>query len=261
MIHSVCRDPVNDLLLWHVSGSLEGAEDASVRVHLTQCGICAREVEVLGGLAASMSEHPDVLRHGAALHERAESLTTDESHAVAGLFAIRWAWGTAAALIVPALLGFYWLYLGLPMADRTISETVQSPQPRAGGAPPIATLHSLRPAVQLDLGGGPRRDTASAPTLTLPPQAESILISFRIPPRSDGRFSVAIEDREGRPLTQPADLSLPDPVGRHIYTLSADLLRPGGEFDLVLRFHQETDVTFYRYPFRVEPVPPTGTPR
>jgi hypothetical protein len=65
------REPIHDLLPWHMNGTLGREESATFLAHLEGCGPCRREIEALGAL------RDEIERHGEAFfsdHPTAETL-------------------------------------------------------------------------------------------------------------------------------------------------------------------------------------------
>ncbi len=92
-----CAHPASALLDWYLNGSLEGEEERSVESHLQACPSCARELEEMAELTASLGAH---------------RLPVSAAPASAGAASRRRTWpayALAAALALTLLAGVVWL--------------------------------------------------------------------------------------------------------------------------------------------------------
>lgn len=307
-----CSNSANALLAWYVNGSLDEAEDAGVAAHLDVCTICSHEVDGLLALSHALSTHGTTDRDhrfgsgaGRRLQDEQPSDAPDESARVSrarnglrdrrplddftdrsvdspplGSPQLRSSrllpYLAAAALLVPALAGIYWGYLGFPGASsgRTISGTSRPPRivgdTQPGGSGPATSNESagrepeatraergadgLLTTLLLDLGAGPMRGQRDKPPiLSDPGRADSIAIRF-LAPIIDGTCTVELEGPAGRILLKGQPLQGIDEVGKATYSLSTKSLSAPGTYTIVVREHPGSRSSrSYRFPFVVRP--------
>ena len=204
-----CGHEANSLLSWYLNGSLAEDEEAAVKAHVASCEVCAEELDQLAEVAEGLSELQDPLEDRAGDPQRTPARPAANPRFAARPARRRWTYA-AAALLLSAALGLYWVYLGLP---------------GLGGGRMTGVL--------LDLGTGPSRDLSGPPSLALDPAVEAVTFSLVLP-SGVGPFTLELRDAEGRALATHAEPPARDPMGRVLYTVPASLLGPG-EHALVVR--------------------------
>lgn len=218
MNEPTCRHVANSLLPWYLNGTLDEDEEAAVRLHVQGCAVCSAELDELAEVARSLSEQPG---NDAELRPRPRAVQLP-------VYA-------AAALLLLAVLGLYWIYLGLPGLP--------------SGRP--AARDELVAGAFLDLGTGPTRDGSSLPILRLAPTIEAVTLSFVVPSGVGSSYTLELRDGEDRVLATPAAPPSRDAMGRVLLTAPASLFQ-SGECSLVVGDEDPaTGGAVYRYPFRV----------
>lgn len=230
-----CNDPSNDMIPWYLNGSLEGEERHAVAAHIENCAYCSEELDALAGVARRISA---LGIPGPA----AESIERE-------LRSPRWlAYVAAAVLLLPAVLGVYWGYLGFPRrAARTAAET-----------PNALETHGpdLEATVRLDLGVGPLRGEATLPALTVPAGVRWVTVTFLVPAAPDAGGRVELHGPTGRVLAAAKALQGIETLG---YTFPATTLRDPGEYAIVFRQSGSRESRSYRFPFVVREVSGTSS--
>jgi hypothetical protein len=209
-----CGDPARELLDFYLNGSLEGDEEAAVRVHLEKCAACAAELGELSQLAAA------VAGYGTAVE-----------FSWSGRRLALWGVGVAAALLV-------------------VSATLYLAQQRRSGTRlgPIGGPAEIR----LDLGTGALRDSGSPPTVTLMSGAETLSLTFYPPVQAGARYLVSVRRVGGEVILAEAPMPGLDSLGRAAIVLPAAGLTPG-PCEIVLRVESAGgESRTYTYPFEVE---------
>jgi hypothetical protein len=210
-----CDDPANALLPWHVNGSLEGEEAASVHAHLERCPVCAREVRELVELAAMASlERPEVT----------QTRTWSRTQVLA----------VAAAVLLPIVLG-----VALAIARPWSGTTGSLPAP------------ALQLTARLDLGSGPVRGSETFPRISIPPGTERVAVSLLLPVVPEGPLSIQLRGPSGKLLTEAP--ATPDCVRGQgcTYTLPASMLTEPGPYAFVFVRPGTPVEQGYSYPFTV----------
>lgn len=197
-----CARPENGLLMFYLNGSLPDGERAAVEAHLGLCDACTRELDALAGIAAAWRERRVPILDAVKDARQARRL-------------LPWI-GMAAALVLAAGLGLARLPTG------------------RGEAGTESRLSEARPAVTLDLLGGPVRDATAPPRLTLPAGVDIVSIIFTPP--------VPLQDRLRLELRGPGNVRLAsrevslalDSLGRATFAWPAELFAAPGAYELVL---------------------------
>lgn len=216
-----CRNAANALLPWYLNGSLSRDQENQVRDHVETCDVCSGEIDSLRLTTRENDLRGEPARPGAS---RPPALSRSA----------RSAYVISAVLAIPALLGLYWIYLGLP-SQRPVSSGV------------------IRQGVTLDLGTGPASARDEPPVLVLPAGAGSVVISLVVPETGSGRRTLELSGPDGRVLARHSPTGGPDPIGRYTYAIEAASLRRPGPYEIVVaESGPQGQLREYRYPFRVE---------
>ena len=228
MTTRTCNDPADGLLPWYVNGTLDREEAASVARHLEGCSICARKCDELAEIAESLSAY------GMPAAEARRARTSRLPYAL------------AAGLLLPAVLGVYWAYLGFPTRREVLA--------KAGGAGPRPPQSEpLRSTMTLDLGPGPLRGEEAVPTLHLSDSADWITVRFFLPTVANPLVAVDLETGAGKVLAQQSGIPGIDELGRSACSFPRELLRAPGEYAIVVREESSSEgPRDHRFPFRVE---------
>ncbi|MBI3451204.1 MAG: zf-HC2 domain-containing protein [Acidobacteria bacterium] len=226
-----CNHEANAMIPWYVNGSLEGDEEAAVRLHLDGCEICEAETEVLSRIAREIGEQVDA--PFAPPPGRAAGASP------------RVGWLVAALLLVPAGLGIWWAALGFPGITR-----------EEGGAeirlPRLRRDAEMRTSVVLSLPTLTRAE-GSIPTFVVREGAELATITFTPPLNAEAEFTIELHAPDGRLLARRDGKLLLDAMGRSTYTLPAALLGTAGDYSLVVTERPASGAERpYEYRFRVE---------
>ncbi|HEV8377102.1 MAG TPA: hypothetical protein VGR38_12805 [Candidatus Polarisedimenticolia bacterium] len=239
---AACHDPANELLIWHINGSLKGEEDELVRLHLRTCEICRREMDELSQIGRHLQEHPLSLHGGASSQNDGDtrapkgasaSGAVETPHAASSARWIRSGAGIAAAAALVVVVVLFW-YSG-----------------RSGsgsGAPPAGNS-----IVTLDLGAGTPRGGESYPSLRIDGSAREVRFSFVAPVNLDATYGIEIHSPLGEIVARRERAALLlDSQGRGAYSAPADRLTVSGDYDFILReFAPQGEIHEYHYPFRV----------
>ncbi|HEY3177187.1 MAG TPA: zf-HC2 domain-containing protein [Candidatus Polarisedimenticolia bacterium] len=229
MNEPVCRNAANALLPWYLNGSLSHDEESRVRAHVETCDVCSSELDEL--TRSAHSSDPTGSPAPPALSPAPVPLPAPARR-------LRFAHAISAVLAVPALLGLYWLYLGLP-------------------GPHAAAPGLIHQCFVIDLGAGPEHAREEPPLLGLPAGAESVVISFQAPGASGGRRSVELLGPDGRTLARHDQIGASGENGRFTYAIGAESLRRPGLYEILLiESPAPGGRREHRYPFMVENASP-----
>ncbi|HEY3174762.1 MAG TPA: hypothetical protein VGK94_03280 [Candidatus Polarisedimenticolia bacterium] len=222
MKESECRHPANALLPWFVRRTLQQDEMEWVRSHVESCTVCTSECEELAEAAAEDSAGPAPGDQRAMPPPRARRWATCRPYLL------------VAALAPPALLGAWWVYLGLP-------GIVGVDLPR------------LSPALYLDLASGPSRAVEPLASVVLRSGIESVVLSFLPPLIEQAHLAFDLQGPHGAVIVRGEPIERVDEEGRCSFSLPALLLEPPGDYAVVVREESALgEVRLYPFPFRVE---------
>lgn len=213
-----CRDAASALLPWYLNGTLEEAQEDTVRKHLQNCPLCRSEIEVLSDFSV-------------ALEEKFENEPPVGTRATPRRFR---AWAMAAAAVVILAAGAALWRLGAP-----------------GRHEPNGTRISQGETV-LDLGAGPDRGTQDIPWIASPGRDQAVRLRFVPPLRAEASYEVTIQGNGGAVVYrgQPGPLR-PDASGRSDLVISGERLSEPGNYQLVLRRTSGQRPGDYVLPFEV----------
>jgi hypothetical protein len=218
MTREVCDHPASVLLDWYLNGTLAAGEEDSVRAHLDACDLCTREVEELAAVTAALPAGLPAGRIDAPASRRPPR--------------VRFAYAAAAAVTLPALLGLYWIYLGLP-------------------GRPVVSLPALS-SVTFELGGGPQRGAGGPLSFDAPAGAGSVTLVFAVPIGEAPSHTLDLFGPGGRTIVSGTPLTGRDPLGDYRFILPAEtLLSPGDYQVLVHEAGAGSEGQTFRFPFRV----------
>ena len=244
---SECGHPASELLDFHVNGSLEDDEAATVAAHVAACEICARDVRELRSLSESIAAHgvaPAAAWSRGGLAGR-------------GLVA-------AAAVLVAASIALYLLRpgtTGTPIASSVPARDAASAgAPPAGEAPPGTPSPGARPAgveVTLDLGAGTLRDAGSPlPHLDRAEGLSAVRLTFAPPVVPGTDLLVGVRGPAGEETVADRPLPRRDAMGRVALEVPATRLAAAGTYQVVLRpASPDAGVGPFAYPFEVRVAP------
>ena len=269
MSGATCAHEANVLLIGLLNGSLADEERSLVRSHLATCAACREELALLSGLAMA------VARHGVPREDRPRVRPEERTDppVAAPLLTARSGRAVAAVLLVPVLLGVWWLVSSLRVPEVSgkrdgISLRTTAPPAGAGQAEPNEaakpSTRALRPNL-LDLGAGPLRDGPSPPSFTIEEDAGEVLLSVVVPGRAQLPMDVELRTPEGKsyPL---ATLRRVDPVGRWTGSLPSVLLGRPGRYELVFVEREpgnrepRASARVHHFPFTIKAASIDGTP-
>jgi len=207
-----CHHPANGLLPWYVKGTLQGTELEWVREHADSCDICAAECDALAASGEPI------------LTPAVKPSRRGRRHLPYAL---------AGALLVPALVGSYCMWLAA-----------------AGGTDTVT--HRLAPSRYLDLGVGPTRAAEPLKTLVSPGDVGSVVISFVVQPLAQGLYTFDLEGPHGEVLLRQVSIREIDEMGRCTYVFPTGLLGAAGAYAIVVRVTSpDGESRLYPYPFEV----------
>ena len=196
---SECGHPASELLDFHVNGSLNQDEAASVAAHVAECAICARDVRELQTLSKSI-----------AAHGVAPAAWTRNRLVRAGL-------GAAAAVIAVGVI------LSL----------------RGGPGSPGTRIASTSPAaaeITLDLGLGTTRDAAAtSPRVDLAAGVSVLHLTLAPPVVSGADFRIGVIGPGDEEILPEMPLPPYDPMGRVAIAVRAARLAQPGLYRVVVR--------------------------
>lgn len=228
MRRGTCRDSAHELLPWFLNGSLEGEEEASVSAHVQGCQVCSRELRELADVTSAMT--------GQSLARAQQARRAPQG---------RLPYLLAASLVLPAVLGLYWAYLGFPRGEATPAAVVSKPVERRD----LAVLHA---STNVDLGPGLLRGDAPLPRLVISPDIEWVVVTLFAPAVSGSRPTLELQDADGKALARGQTVRS-DALGRCTYAFPADTLHGSGEHAIVIMAETGPQgSTPFRYPFLVE---------
>ena len=223
-----CGHPANELLDFHVNGSLEGDEAAMVAAHVAACAACARDLRELQSLSEAIAAH------GVA----PASAWRGGSRLWIGL-------GTAAAVVVGII---FWAADGsqvFQLVRSGASESQVAALPPGNGAPAVVED-------TLDLGSGTWRGAAAGPPrVKLAPGVSVLRLTLTHPaPGTKLRFGVRGPGDE----ETVTDEALPshDAMGRVTIAVPVSRFTTSGNYEVVLKsVTPGSEAGLYTYPFEV----------
>lgn len=219
MTRETCDHPASVLLDWYLNGTLAAGEEAPVRAHLDACDLCTREVEELAAATAALPAELPAGRIAPPAPMRRRPR-------------VRFAYTAAAALMLPALLGLYWIYLGMP------------------GGPAVSVPAAS--SVTFELGGGPQRGAGEPLRFDAPAGAGSVTLVLAVPIGEASSHTLDLFGPGGRTIVSGSPLTGRDLLGDYRFILPAEsLLSPG---DYLVLVHEEgagSERQTFRFPFRV----------
>lgn len=250
MFANRCPHPANALLPFHVNGSLSETEEEQVKEHVRGCAVCDAEIEMLSGIADAVRAAPLPVLDGA---------PPRRSPGLRAALAL----AAALAVAVPAV-GIWWLAAG-GRGDRAatrhlappVSSTAEPAQVADATVGPEAPGR-MRPAVYLDLKGGPTRSGTAAPRLPAGPTGDTVVIALLLPERPGPADRLELTDPSGRVTALSGGPVSVDAFGRVTLVLSRSLVTATGPYAIVLRRGRNaapeasgTTETPLRFPFVV----------
>lgn len=214
-----CSHPANALLPWYANGTLGADELPWVEEHLEGCPTCAWESGELAEIADELAARPVPLKQAGDLTRR--------------VWRTRMAWGAAAVIAIPLLLGLARVGWERGAAVAT-----------APGAP--------TPTVYLDLGAGPTRAAAPIEGIELPDHAGAVVISFLAPVAPRARYTFDLKGPAAGNLVSDRPIARLDDEGRCTFSFPPSTFDSPGDYMIVLKvLGEDGDARLYPYPFRV----------
>jgi len=244
---AICGHPANRLLPFYLNGSLDGAEQESVRDHVDRCERCTHEIGALSEVAAVVRQRKLPILDAEAGEARAAA---DWLAPAAGWRAPARRMAVAVAILLPILTGILAYRAG---ASRGAAHRSAANEAAADAAPSTTAPAPVRLAAAIDLGSGPARGTSTLPRLTLASSVELVSIRFVAPVAPDIDHALELHGPSGALiLSRRIELVL-DPLGSATCVLPRDLFRTSGPYTLGLREEPQTgEGRLFEYHFMVE---------
>jgi hypothetical protein len=213
-----CRDPSRTLLEFHLNGSLEPQESATVRAHLQTCRPCTAELDALSELSDALAHH--------AIDPRTIAVPRRKTLRPLGLAALLAVAASLVILLFPAL-----------------GRHAGAPRPSPTGE------------IVLDLGQGVARRSGSTARVALTPEAATLRVVLFLPVHPGARYRASVV-AAATVIGPETELRDPDAMGRGSFSFPARAFVHPGSYELVLRVSDPSDGDrLYRYPFEVGPRP------
>ena len=221
-----CPHPVNELLPFHVNGSLGEEERRAADEHLRGCAICRDEVAALQGIAAAIRSEPQAI------------LDDPPPRRSAAIW---------AALAVAAALALAWpafaLWRGPRGAQdrgRTTAAAGESPAPDVpsvvadASTRPVSEAATINGAAYLDLKGGTTRGAGDPPRLAAGSEGDLVVIALTLPERPASADRLVLTDPQGRVVARGESPANVDAYGRVTLVLKRSLVRAPGTYQVSL---------------------------
>ena len=221
-----CPHPVNELLPFHVNGSLGEEERRAADDHVRGCAICRDEVAALRGIAEAIRSEPQAIlddpppRRAAAI---------GAALAVAAALALAW---PAAALWRGAR--------GAQDRGRTTAAAGESPAPDMpsvvadASTRPVSEAAAIDRATYLDLKGGPTRGAGDLPRLGGGSDGDLVVLALTLPERPASADRLVLTDPQGRVVARGESPVYVDAYGRVTLVLKRSLVRVAGTYRVTL---------------------------